>query len=220
MNRKFFIIGWWTMFVILNADGQARTGGAGSDSVQLGLSPPSGKTNGSDTNVQGPTLWQYGAPTSRTNKFNSRLPTNLPPVTGKSDPGTKQSDPAATNQPGSAASLSIPAGSNGYVAVVPEAVIWQYGAPTSRTNKFNPLLPTNAPPPVVDKHSPEKNPPEPTTNRLEPETNQPGGVSKISPASGSNAEPVVWQFGAPTTRTNKFNPVLPTNLPPAVTNEK
>jgi len=224
MSSNFFIIGWWTMFVLLNAYGQAGTDGNGaadaarSNGVQQGLSSAPAKTNGADVNAQGPALGQHGAPPSRTNKFNSRLPANPPPVTGKPDRETNQSDVAATNQPGPAA--STPAGSNGSVAVLPESVVWQYGAPTSRTNKFNPMLPTNAPPPVVDKHSPEMNSPERGTNQPGPETNQSGAVSKFPPATGSNSEPVVWQFGAPTSRTNKFNPALPTNLPPAVTNEK
>jgi hypothetical protein len=212
MKKYTFITGWLAMLVTLNAGAQKA-----ADRNDAGTSS---RTN-SDAVV-----WQFGAPTVRTNRFNPSLPTNLPaPVADKFTSGTNQQvagvnqTNSATNQPAAPGRLSLPAGTNGFVAVAPDAVLWQYGQPTSRSNKFNPALPTNPPPAVPDKFASGTNQSAGTTNQTTPKNKGSETLGTLSPASGTNSEPV-WQFGAPTARTNKFKPLLPTNLPPAVTNEK
>ncbi len=219
------------MLAILDADGEAALAGNGvvgterSNNVRGRLSSIS-RTNGPSAITQGAVLWRYGEPTQQTNKFNPMLPTNLPPpVTDKPLPETNSPSPvtnktmAATNG-GGAVEPPPPGATNGtnhLIAVVPDPVVWQYGQPTTRTNKFKPLLPTNAPPVVVEKYAPEAAPAGHGTNQTAAATNQAAVVPNVLPvSSGTNGDVVVWKYGKPTVHTNKFNPSLPTNLPPAV----
>jgi hypothetical protein len=224
MKDTLFMIASLAASVALNSHGQAAAGQTvdeGSDQVRTDhkeFSPP-GNTNGSAV------IWQYGAPTLRTNKFNPVLPASLPPPapdkfasgTNPLARGTAQVN-LETNPPH--ALFSPVEGSNAFTATVPEPVVWQFGAPTRHTNKFNPLLPANLPPPVSDKAAAGTNPSERDTNPAAASLNKDGPASALSPPSGTNGESVIWQYGKPTSRSNSLNPLLPTNLPPPAPTEK
>lgn len=98
--------------------------------------------------------------------------------------------------------------------------LWRFGAPSALTNKFNLLLPTNLPPPATDQDALARKPRGRGTNLADSGTQPPRVADELSPPTVSNGTSVVWQFGAPSARTNKFNLLLPTNLPPPVANGK
>jgi hypothetical protein len=242
MKATLFMIGSLVASLVLKPNGQGApearaTEGEDAPSppgTPAKLSPLSG-SNGFTAVAPERALWQFGVPTARTNKFNPLLPTNLPPPAADTHGlGTNQARratnllAAGTNQTGAVAKLTTPTGSNEFTVVAPEPVLWQFGMPTTRTNKFNPVLPTNLPPPGADTHGLGTNQPR-GTNHIAGGTNPTNQsdiatlLSPLSPSNGFTAvvpEPRLWQFGTPTSRTNKFNPLLPTNLPPPVTNEK